>query len=150
MSLFVLTVRIPPIGFYRQLPFFKQILQRTFILKIFLNVIWIKSLWAKNLFEAVLTTRSTGHLVSLLNQDLRFKFLLLNFGLLTGPILPWNSFTFIFLDKCQAIKRILDSGCGSVERVFASDYIGPRLAHSHHQNSYRTFIYCQLCLKDDD
>ena len=44
--------------------------------------------WEELIVNLEAALRSIGHLVSLLNQDLRFKFLLLNFGLLTGPILP--------------------------------------------------------------
>ena len=44
----------------------------------------------------------------------------------------------------------MGSGCGPVGRAVASDTRGPKFESSDQQNSYWTFIYCQLYWKDEN
>ena len=52
-------------------------------------------------------------------------------------------------DPTNKMSITVGSGCGSVGRAVASDTRDPRFQSSHQQNFYRTFVYCQLCWKDE-
>ena len=56
----------------------------------------------------------------------------------------------IDLDRILNNNCSKGSDCGSVGRAVASNTIGPWFESSHRQTLFWTFVYCQLCWKDEN